>query len=207
MNLKECWISFAQNVLPRINADAVYEELVKRYSEPARAYHTLRHIEECRNEFAYNWQLSRDHDAVEMALWFHDIVYDTKAKDNEEKSAEFALQVIHRALLPEDFGEAVTKLILATKHLSPPEDHDAQLLVDIDLSILGQSELRFDEYEKQIRKEYEWVPQEIYAINRSAILRMFLERPRIYSTPIFYAKYERNARKNIERSLSKLNRP
>ena len=93
---------------------------------------------------------------------------------------------------------------MATKHSESPTDPDVQLLVDIDLSILGQSEEKFDEYELQVRKEYEWVSEGAFVTGRSAILKSFLNRPTIYSTQFFRNKYEAQARRNIDRSLSRL---
>jgi len=81
---------------------------------------------------------------------------------------------------------------------------DAPLLVDIDLSILGQAEARFQEYEAQIRREYEWVPEPAFALKRAEILERFLARERIYSTEPFFSKYEKQARANLLGSIRKL---
>lgn len=86
-------------------------------------------------------------DAVEFAFWYHDVVYDTKTKDSEERNAVFAIEVVKNASLPDDFGQLVASLIMATKHSAALIDFDVRLLIDIDLSILGQSEDKFDEYE------------------------------------------------------------
>ena len=91
---------------------------------------------------------------VEMALWFHDAIYDPKAKDNEQRSAELCRRTAEEAGLPEAFGRKVYDLVLTTQHHGAPEGGDARLLVDIDLSILGRPREAFDEYETNIRKEY-----------------------------------------------------
>ncbi len=143
-------------------------------------------------------------DAIELALWYHDTVYDTKNKNSEKRSAQLVKDMIKNASLPDNFGELVLNFIMATKHSVVPTDPDTQLLVDIDLSILGQTDEKFDEYEKQIRKEYEWVSEEAFIAGRSKILQSFLSRPSIYSTDFFHDKYEERARRNISRSLSRL---
>jgi predicted metal-dependent HD superfamily phosphohydrolase len=143
-------------------------------------------------------------DAIEFALWFHDAVYDTKAKDNEERSAALARDVIRSASLSGSFGDLVTRLIVATKHATPPVARSEQLVVDIDLSILGQSHRKFDEYERRIRAEYSWVPAPGFATGRLAILSSIQSRPRIYSTDLFHGKYERSARENLARSIAQL---
>jgi predicted metal-dependent HD superfamily phosphohydrolase len=74
----------------------------------------------------------------------------------------------------------------------------------VDLSILGQDQRRFAEYEAGIRAEYAWVPQEIFNAKRAEILQRFLDRARIYSTDHFFAKYEHQARQNLEQSIQRL---
>ena len=198
------WLALWQRLGAQGDAGAVYNDLVTRYSEPHRAYHTLAHIGYCLNEFEQARHLAINPDAVELALWYHDAIYDTKAKDSEERSAALVVEMARNTLLPDTLGQSVANLIMATKHTSAPADLDVQLLVDIDLSILGQSEEKFDEYERQIRKEYDWVYEDQFVAGRSAILKSFLDRPNIYTTQAFRDKYEAQARRNIIRSLAQL---
>jgi predicted metal-dependent HD superfamily phosphohydrolase len=81
---------------------------------------------------------------------------------------------------------------------------DAPLLVDVDLSILGPPPERFWEYERQIRKEYDWVAVDVFATKRAEILQKFLERPRIYSTEMFFQKLEVQARIDLGASIRQL---
>jgi predicted metal-dependent HD superfamily phosphohydrolase len=173
---------------------AVRERLVARYAEPRRRYHTLEHIRHCLREF--DPAMARDPDSVELAIWYHDAVYDPRRSDNEERSA---------ALLLAEFPEArrAADLVLVTKH-HRPADPDAELLVDIDLAILGQRPERFDRYERRIREEYDWVPESVFREKRAALLRAFLRRRRIYRTPSFRSRYEAAARANLARSLASL---
>ena len=120
--------------------------------------------------------------AVEAAIWFHDLVYDTHAKDNEEQSAQVAKQVLGQVGMNEVFTSSVVNLILATKHSAVPEENDAKFMIDLDLAILGQGERDFDEYESNIRQEYAWVSDEQFATGRAAILQPFLDRPSIFTT-------------------------
>jgi predicted metal-dependent HD superfamily phosphohydrolase len=98
----------------------------------------------------------------------------------------------------------VYSLILSTRHQAAASGVDAEILVDIDLSILGAVPVRFDEYERQVREEYSWVPDFLFRRERKAILKEFLARPRIFSTTHFRDRYEQQARSNIERSLERL---
>ncbi|MDB6112607.1 MAG: hypothetical protein JWR69_4357 [Pedosphaera sp.] len=179
-------------------------ELLGRYAEPHRAYHDFKHIQDCLGEFGAASHLAADKEAIEMAIWYHDAVYDSRAKDNEEQSADLAEKAGKTAGLPSMFLARVRELILATKHVTPPEDMDAALLVDVDLSILGQSAGKFDEYENQIRREYAWVENEAFRAGRSTILKSFLQRPSIYWTEFFREKYEKSARENLARSIARL---
>lgn len=185
--LRKRWIAFG-------GVPDVFEELRSRYSEPHRHYHTFEHIRECLQELDAVGG-SRE---IELALWFHDFVYDPKAKDNEERSAERAVQVARDLKLSE---EQVREFILATHHSAPPAGEEARLVVDIDLSILGADPNRFDEYERQIREEYSWVPEPTFHGERARILISFLDRPSIYGTERFRKKLEKRARANLERSL------
>ena len=181
-----------------------YERLTAAYSEPQRHYHNQQHIAECLAEYDPARHLARQPAAVELALWFHDAVYDPKAGDNEENSAALARQCLAEAGASGALAEAVAKLVMATKSHEVGANADAGLMVDVDLSILGKHEKRFSEYERQIREEYAWVPQPVFAARRAEILQRFVARPRIFATGWFWEKYERQARQNLEASISKL---
>jgi predicted metal-dependent HD superfamily phosphohydrolase len=182
--------------------ERLFQDLSAAYREPHRHYHTLQHLEEC---FA-NFDLLRadaDNPAqVELALWFHDAIYDTRRPDNEERSAHWASESI--VPVSREAAEQVHRLIMATKHDAAPEDSDAKLLVDVDLSILGAADERFDQYERQIREEYAWVPTLLYRRERRRILAAFLSRPVLFRTSVFVRRYELQARRNLERALARL---
>jgi predicted metal-dependent HD superfamily phosphohydrolase len=175
-------------------------------SYPARQYHNWRHLTECLREldeakihFRY-----RDLNTVEMALWFHDAVYEPRAQDSEEKSAEGAVHILREGKASESFIEKVSALIMATKTHPHKADPDTALLLDIDLSILGQPPERYLSYENAIRSEYQWVPFAIFAHERRKILTRFLERESIYLTPYFRDRYEAQARVNLSTALERL---
>jgi predicted metal-dependent HD superfamily phosphohydrolase len=136
-----------------------------------------------------------------LALWYHDAIYDTHASDNEARSAALARAVLAAAGAQEPTIVSVERLILATKHDAVPRDRDAQILVDIDLSILGADEPRYQEYETQIRREYAWVDEGAFRSGRTKVLRSFLDRPFIYSTTEFRSRLEAPARNNLARAL------
>ncbi len=204
MSELERWSRFWENLGAKGRPEPVYGLLSDLYSERHRSYHTLNHVSHCLDELEDARHLAEQPNEVEMALWFHDAIYDPKAKDNEQKSAGLGRRIAKEAGLPEAFGQRVYDLVLATQHQGVPNGADARLLVDIDLSILGRPKDAFDAYETNIRKEYHFVPQHQYRSARSAILRSFLKRPAIYSTDFFQHRYESRARANLERSLGYL---
>jgi predicted metal-dependent HD superfamily phosphohydrolase len=142
--------------------------------------------------------------AVELAIWFHDAVYDSRASDNEEHSAEVARTQIEQRTGKPALANSVANLVMATKNHDPSLHPDAPLLVDVDLSILGKPADRFQEYERDIRKEYAWVDPAIFSARRAEILEQFLARPRIFSTKPFSGKYENAARENLQNSIRAL---
>jgi predicted metal-dependent HD superfamily phosphohydrolase len=181
-----------------------YERLTSAYAEPHRYYHNQQHIGECLAECDQARHLAANPTAVELALWFHDIVYNSRASDNEEQSAALLKRCAAEGRLNDLAAEAAAKLVLATKYHEVTVDPDAALVVDVDLSILGQNEERFAEYERQIRQEYGWVLRPIFAFKRAQILNQFLSRPTIFATDWFRSKYEQQARRNLEGSVARL---
>lgn len=181
-----------------------HRRLVSAYAESHRHYHNGQHLDECLTELDASRSLASAPHEVELALWFHDAVYDPKSKTNEEDSADLAVACLTAARLPTSTVEHVRQLILVTKTHRPGLLRDAALLIDLDLSILGKSRARFWTYEQAIRDEYRWVPVDTYREKRAEVLAHFLARPSIYATDTFRQKYEAAARTNLAASLEKL---
>ncbi|NJD06955.1 MAG: N-methyl-D-aspartate receptor NMDAR2C subunit [Methylococcaceae bacterium] len=178
-------------------------ELLDRYSEAQRAYHTAQHLEECFGWFDRVRSRCLRPAEVELALWFHDAVYDPRRTDNEERSAAWVQRELAAAALGDAVAGRVRDLVLATAHGAIPDELDACLLVDVDLSILAADRGRFAEYETQVRQEYAWVDDAAFAAGRSRVLRGFLERPSVYLTEWFREKLETTARRNLTRALAR----
>lgn len=180
-----------------------FEALCQAYAEPQRRYHTLQHLHECLGQAERITPLAERPGEVLIALWFHDAVYDTMGRGNEERSARWAREVV-AATGGHDAAERVYQLVMATEHHAVPTSPDAQVLVDVDLSILGAEAGRFDEYEQQVRDEYRHVPGPLFRGKRRAVLRGFLARARIFSTDTFHQLLEARARDNLRRSVAQL---
>ena len=150
----EHWQSVWRQLGASTASEELYHQLVACYSEPHRKYHTIQHLNECLTHFERVRALADHADEVELALWFHDAIYDTSKKDNEQRSAEWARESVLAAGVSSEKADRIYELIMATMHNAVPMGKDAEVLVDIDLGILGAGTDRFDDYEVQVREEF-----------------------------------------------------
>lgn len=181
----------------RGEADACLEALRRAWREPQRHYHGLQHLSECLDLLRAHRDLAERPDELVLALWFHDAIYDPRAKDNEARSADWATRALGEAGADPASTARIHALILDTAHATEPAPGDPSLLVDIDLAILGASPERFAEYEQQVRAEYAWVPGFLYRYKRRQLLREFARRVPLYRTPALRERLEAQARINL----------
>lgn len=200
--LELSWLRCWQQIGVQNQSIELRERLICAYREPHRHYHSVQHLIECLQLFDSLSHIAEQPGEVEIALWFHDAIYDITSNANEQLSAQWASRELLKAGVDADVSARISGHILATRHKTLPEGNDQALLVDIDLAILGAQPARFDEYEKQIRLEYHFVPNVIFKSKRKKLLRQFLERKTIYTTPGVRQSLEEPARQNIRRVLS-----
>jgi predicted metal-dependent HD superfamily phosphohydrolase len=181
-----------------------FRAVVRGWRSLGRHYHTTAHLEACLREFDAVRDLAAHPGEVELALWFHDAVYRTWRSDNEARSADWAARVMNASGADASAIDRVCASILATRHVGAELGGDAALVVDIDLSILGQPPGTYREFEKNVRREYWWVPWRKYVAGRSAILNSFLSRAEIYRFPMFRDRYEQMARENMSGAIRDL---
>ena len=196
--LKRRWLSFCEAA--GLNGRGKWLELSDAYGDPARAYHNLDHVGDCLVRFDELVHHAINPVTVEFAIWFHDIVYDTHAADNEECSAVVAVEFLSAT----SHGAAVEALIRATRHDGQTDTLDAALLCDIDLSILGRPPAVYDAYSRAIRQEYFWVALPDYIKGRTRVLESFLARPTIFALEEMEKIYGESARANLEREIQDL---
>ncbi|MBD2293410.1 hypothetical protein H6G06_07890 [Anabaena sphaerica FACHB-251] len=204
-NLKEILFEHLQHTVQLFNVDPITSNkafiyLVSVYSEPSRYYHTLQHIHSVLTTIDTLKTSVQDLPSVQLAAWFHDIVYDTHASDNEEKSAEYAAIFLKKLAIPNSTITKIQNLILCTKN-HQADDIDSQVLLDADLAILAADTVQYQEYAKAIRQEYAWVPETEYITGRRQVLERFLQRKSIYFTPLMLESAEELARLNISTEL------
>ena len=185
-------------------APALLAQLACRYGEAHRQYHTLQHLDACLRHLAERRSLARHADEVALALWFHDAIYDIGAADNEQRSAHWARAELLAHGASTEVAQRVHALVMVTRHDQSPRTPDQELLLDVDLAILGAPPALFDAYEQQIGREYQAVPPAAFRSNRRRILQGFLDRPSIYHTAAFHDAREAQARSNLQRSIQAL---
>jgi predicted metal-dependent HD superfamily phosphohydrolase len=182
-----------------------------RYDEPQRAYHNWSHIEALLALYETHNGMLRDPTRVLWAIYWHDAVYDPAAHDNELRSAALMREEA-RDLLPDARIVQIEKLILATVTHELPEGlgfdvtADCAVFLDLDLSILAAGEDVFDAYEAGVRKEYAFVPDDVFAAARKATLERFLGREKLYFSPMLARLWDARARANLKRSIARLSR-
>jgi len=207
LELKSQWQCLLQSLPPNLpqnslddrrRGNRVLLELVNAYSTNNRFYHSLDHIKHTLEVITSLKSQAKNYPAIQLAGWFHDVVYHPKAKDNEEKSAAYAAKILTQLTVSQPTIDAVTRMILNTKHhQADPEDIDSQILLDADLAILGASESTYRFYAKGIRREYAWLSNDDYRLGRIDVLKQFFDRSRIYFTEPMFQQYEAQARQNM----------
>jgi predicted metal-dependent HD superfamily phosphohydrolase len=192
-------------------SEPVRAELVSAYRAPDRHYHDLRHIEALLGLADACAGMIADREALEAAIWFHDAIYDTRCRDNEERSAALAVARL-AGTTDEDRIARIAAMIRATAGHALPEladaaaKRDCALFLDMDLAIFGSAPADFDAYEAAVRREYDWVTEPQWKLGRRAVLAQFLARPAIYATQRFQASHEAAARRNLARAIARLDR-
>ena len=200
------WIGLAsQHASAPSVIESLFNSIVEHYSAKNRAYHNLSHIQSLLSLSESLSDKIQNLGAFYFAIWFHDVIYDTKRSDNEEKSAEFAAEALASLGVPEQTIATTRDMILATKHHRADDlSWDMKAFLDLDTSILGAPQEIYEEYSRAIRKEYSWVPDFLYRKGRLKVLNDFLGRERIYHTEEIASKYELQARLNIAEEVRTL---
>ena len=180
-------------------------EIETYYTSKKRHYHTLSHLENLFQELLPIQENVEDWETVQFSIFYHDIIYNASRNDNEEKSAILAIERLNKIGINEDQILKCNHQILMTKS-HEISDNDTNYFTDADLSILGKNWETYEEYFKQIRKEYRIYPDFMYNRGRKKALKHFLEMERIFKTDYFFRKYEKQARLNLEKELEILSK-
>lgn len=178
-----------------------WARLIGRWSEPHRRYHGIAHLAAVLlfvDEYAEH---AADPDAVRLAAWYHDAIYDPRAADNEEHSAALAETELAALGLPQDRVQEVVRLIRLTATHAPGEgDRNGELLNDADLMVLASPPEAYVAYVNAVRQEYAHVPDDDFRAGRAAVLDALLAAPRLYRLQAL-APAEAGARRNLSAEL------
>lgn len=200
------WLKLAASL--RVDKEAarrVFAGMATRYDGDGRYYHILTHVGDLLNTAGEMRDLAQDYRTVQLAIWFHDVIYDPRGKDNEVKSAAYARHALRELGMPERVISRVSDLILKTvTHVSENEDSDALILLDADLAPLGADKEVFARQSQALRLEFGWIPEDEYKASRVRILSGFLGRERIYQTDRLYESLEAKARSNLSQAIAEL---
>ena len=195
---------WSRNFSVHTDADTgtVWRTIELNYVAAGRRYHNLHRLEHCLAEFDAAAAEIREPDQVETAIWFHDAIYEPDVGDNEARSAALFREAA-RGAADRRFVDAVIALILVTTHRRAPTDLDQQFLCDIDLASFGAPWETYIEDSTGLREESTCGARD-YNIRQRAFLQRLLDRPRIFFTDFFHARYENRARSNIQRYMAML---
>lgn len=205
MNLKE---RFSENCLQFTQdqklVERLWSEIEVNYSQKGRHYHNLEHMESMFYETDEVKGKISNYSNISFSVFYHDVIYDSSSKSNEEKSADFAKERLQQLNINETDISEIYHQILATKAHQNSDNKDLNYLLDADLSILGKDLEIYIDYTRKIRKEYSIYPDFLYKPGRKKVLKHFLEMENIFKTDYFREKYEEQARKNIQWEIDNL---
>ncbi len=204
--LEQKWAETARRLaLDEESSAALFAEILKRHGERHRHYHGLGHLKALFEVLEPVWPNINEPARVELAVWFHDIIYKPLRSDNEEKSAELATNRLTKAGVDASLVERVERLIRTTaNHQAGGTDQDDALFLDADFSILGAPTDVYDWYVDAIRKEYRLVPGPMFRAGRTKFLRHALAQPRVFHTDYFESRFGNKARQNMARELDRM---
>ena len=182
---------------------SLWKNIDKHYSETHRTYHNKTHLVELFKYFDIYKKNLKNPDTVAFSIFYHDVIYNIWKKDNEEKSADYALKELSKIKLSSRILDEIHQQIIATK-THQANDNDTKWFVDFDLAILGKSSKIYKNYAQLIRKEYKLVPDFLYKKGRKKVLQHFIDKPFIYATDEFRKLYENQAKENLTNELYSL---
>ena len=177
-------------------SSAIHRHLTDSYSEPQRYYHTLDHIEHCLSLFDKICSEVENPEALELAIWYHDVVYTPGAKDNEQLSADLFMAKSH-GVFDDAQRDTIYRHIMATVHDgSEYGNTDTQFMLDIDLSSFGRPWPEFIQDSDNLRLEMKDQPDEVFYQKQATFQDKLFGQPRFFKSDYFYQKYEIQARQN-----------
>lgn len=178
----------------------ITEDIFKNYQLNIRHYHNLEHIQHCLWELDQIKDDQVDKVSVELAIWYHDVIYSQTSKLNEINSVKKMKDDLSRFVSDVNLDD-VSAIVLSRPTVGTSLTKSQQYFWDIDYSIFGQRELEYMAYKQNIRLEYDMVPSLIFHVKRKYFLVNTL-RGGVFQTEEFQKRYQAQAVKNIKNELS-----
>lgn len=204
-HLAQAWLATCRAVGARDDVADVGARLLAAYGSPERRYHDLHHLADVLTHVDELADVATDADAVRLAAWFHDVVYDPTRSDNEDRSAAWAERELAHLRVPDDVAAEVVRLVALTADHDPAaEDRNGAVLCDADLAVLGRDPEDYRRYAASVREEYAHVPDAAFRAGRAAILRDLLARSELFRTAPGVTRWEGPARANLRAELDVL---
>ncbi len=202
-DLLHAWRETLPSSAPALTVTSVGDDLLSRWNEPHRFYHTVDHLQAVLSVIDDNADRAAELAMVKLAAWFHDAIYDPLRMDNEEASAllaESALPALEVG--PAQTAEAARLIRLTASHDAMPGDRNGGLLMDADLAILAAPPDRYRAYTHAIRREYAHLDDAVFAAGRAGVLNNLLNLKRLFHTPALRERWEDLARYNVTAELT-----
>lgn len=202
------WLALLPKTVSTEAVSIAVFDLVSRYENQARKYHTLAHLAHIKAELAPVEHLLQDPAGVQLAIDGHDVIQEPKVGNDEENSLKWMQTTLQILGVPVSAFPSLEPCVLGTKHVhtAPPTESDARYFVDADISVFGGSVSEYQAFANGVRYEYRWVPESMYRRERAKVLQGFLGRKRVFLTEFFQDAYETKARENLTREITLLSK-
>lgn len=189
----------------------VAADLISRWQEPIRHFHNLTHLIDMLQRVDTLAEETHHPDCVRLAAWYHGAIFDTShvrhykraAGKDEAGSADLARTQLTALGVPEVAVTRICDIIMTLAGHCSKDNIDAQALCDADLGSLAVEPQKYRAYRENVRREYDHVPLLDYLEARTAIIKRFLDRPHIFTTPMA-TQWEDAARENLTAELQRL---
>lgn len=195
---------FAIYTVERTQADEIGRAVLTAWAEPHRRYHNIAHLRHVLLRIDELASHATDLDAVRLAAWYHDVVYQGQPDDEENSARRAERDLAALSLSPKLVGEVARLVRLTAKHDPAPGDRNGETLSDADLAILAAPPENYAEYSAAVRTEYAHLTDDAFHEGRANVLRALLDKPALYRTHAAHTRWTERAHSNLRAELEAL---
>ena len=194
----------ARNAAPSARVAEIGRALLASWCEPYRSFHTITHLRYVLLRVDELAAHALDPNAVRLAAWYHDAIYHGRPDDEENSARRAEIELSSLGLAPVLVGEVARLVRLTATHDPAPGDSNGETLSDADLASLASPPHRYAANTALVRAEYVHVPDDVFRVGRSRVVRALLDSPAVYRTPYAHERWEAQARANLNAELHSL---